>query len=81
MFVLSLVQAAADSADGVLVSVLVDKVRRLPHRSRLKTKEKAKVVAAVWGGGGIYFFAALAILYQDDLKNRMSCTRTILRIG
>ena len=58
---LSLVQAAADSADGVLVSVLVDKVRRLPHRSRLKTKEKAKVVAAVWGGGG--FISLLLLLF------------------
>ena len=33
------------------------------HRRRIKTEEKAKVVAA-----------ALAILHQDDLKNRMNST-------
>ena len=40
-------------------------------------EEKAKVVAADWGAKSIPFFAALAILHQDDLKNRMNCTRTI----
>ena len=44
---------------------------------RIKTKEKAKVVAAAWGAELIQFLAALAILNQDDLKNRMNCTRTI----
>ena len=46
-------------------------------RRRIKTEEKAKVATAVWGAESIYFLAALAILYQDDLKNRMNCTRTI----
>ena len=47
------------------------------HRRRIKTKEKAKVVAAAWGTESIHFFAVLAILHQDDLKKRMSCPRTI----
>ena len=34
------------------------------------TEEKAKVVAAAWGT--ITVLAALAILQQDDLKNRMN---------
>ena len=38
----------------------------LPHRRRIKTEEKAKVVAAAWGAKLIQFLAALAILYQDD---------------
>ena len=49
----------------------------LYSRRRIKTEEKAKVATAVWGAESIYFLAALAILYQDDLKNRMNCTRTI----
>ena len=47
-----------------------------PYR-RIKTEEKAKDVAAAWGAELIKFVAALAILHQDDLKNRMNCTRTI----
>ena len=41
------------------------------HKKRIHTEEKAKVVAADWGIELIDFLAALAILYQDDLKNRM----------
>ena len=54
------------------------------HWRRIKTEEKAKVVAAVWGADSIHFFATLAIfsiLHQDDMKNRINCTRTIWRIG
>ena len=47
------------------------------HRRRIKTEEKAKVVAALWGAELIQFLATLAILHTDDLKNRMNCTRTI----
>ena len=47
------------------------------QRRRIKTEEKAKVVVAPWGAESINFFVALAILHQDDLKNRMICTRTI----
>ena len=44
------------------------------HRRRIKTEEKAKVVASVWGGGEefIKFRAAL-----DDLNYSMNCTRMI----
>ena len=45
------------------------------HRIRIKTEEKAEGVDAAWGAELIQFFAALAILHQDDLKNRMNCTR------
>ena len=47
------------------------------HRRRMKTEEKAKVVAAALGAELIKFLAALAILHQDVLKNRKNCTRTI----
>ena len=36
----------------------------------METEEKAKVVAAVWWTEFIKFLAELAILHQDDLKNR-----------
>ena len=42
------------------------------HRRRIKIKEKAKVVIAVWGAELIQFIAALAILHQDDLKKGMN---------
>ena len=42
------------------------------HRRSIKTEEKAKVVPAVWGADSIHFFAALAFLYLDDLKNRLN---------
>ena len=38
------------------------------HRIRIRTEEKAKVVAAVWWTEFIQFLARLAILHQDDLK-------------
>ena len=55
------------------------------NRKKIKTEEKAKVVAAAWL---IQFFVAQAILHQDclendelhhqdDTKNRMNSTRTI----
>ena len=47
------------------------------HRQRIKTEKKAKVLAAVWGTESMHFFAVLAILHQDDVKNWMNCTRTI----
>ena len=42
------------------------------HRRRIFAEEKAKVVAAVWGTAFIEFIAALAILHQGKLKNRMT---------
>ena len=48
---------------------------------RIYTEENAMVVAASWGTEFLQFLAALAILHQDDLKNRQFCTRTSQRIG
>ena len=45
-------------------------------RRRIYTEEKAKVVAAAWETEFIKFLAALAILHQDELTNRMICSRT-----
>ena len=45
------------------------RVDHLGHRRRIKTEEKAKVVAAVWRTQFIQFLAALAILHQDDLNH------------
>ena len=42
------------------------------HRRRIKTEEKAKIVAAVWGAEFIQFLAALAICTWTFLKNRMN---------
>ena len=53
------------------------KLKTWDHRRRMKTEEKAKVVAAALGAELIKFLAALAILHQDVLKNRKNCTRTI----
>ena len=47
-------------------------MKRKEHRRRLKTKEKAKVIAAVRGTELIQFLAALAILNQDVLKTGMN---------
>ena len=44
------------------------------HRKRIKTEEKAKVVAAVWGEECIQFLAALAILPRTISKNRMNAS-------
>ena len=44
------------------------------------TEEKAKVVAAACGIELLQFLAVLAILYQDDWKNSIKCTRMIVRI-
>ena len=37
---------------------------------RIKTEEKAKVVAAAWGTEMIQFHATLAVLHQEAFKNR-----------
>ena len=42
------------------------------HRRRIKTEEKANVVAAVWGEEFFQFLAALVILARTILKNRMN---------
>ena len=46
-------------------------------RRRIKTEEKAKVVASVWGGR-IYLIPCRASCFAlDDLNYRMNCPRTI----
>ena len=54
---------------------------RLEYRRRLKTEEKAKVVAAVWGIVLIKFLAAIAILHQDDLNKGMSSSYSSYLLG
>ena len=53
---------------------VTEKVCGMPlhHKRSLKTQEKAKVVAAVWGTKFIQFSAALQIWHQADLKKRMN---------
>ena len=51
------------------------------HRRRIKTDEKAKVVAVVWGTAFIQFNAALAILHQFDLKKAMNLSFSLYRPG
>ena len=61
---------------------LIKTINMIPQtRRRIKTEEKAKVVIAAWGAALIQFLAALAILHQENLKNRMNCTRRIWRKG
>ena len=47
------------------------------HKRRIKTEEKAKVEAFVWGKEFIKFFAALAVLYWTIIIYGMNCTRMI----
>ena len=48
------------------------------HRRRIKTEEKVKVVASVWGEECIQFLAALAILPRTILKNRTGANHPII---
>ena len=63
-------------ADFSVGRILVDLIGP-NHRRRIKTEDKTKVVTIDCGAELIYFLAELAILHQDDLKNRIKCTRTI----
>ena len=51
------------------------------HRRRIKTEEKAKVVAAVWGTELIQFLGTLAILHTDDLKKEMNSSYSVFFIS
>ena len=42
------------------------------HRRKIKTEEKAKVVASVWGAEIVQFLAALAVLPRSIWKNWMN---------
>ena len=53
------------TSENSTVSLDVYPCRTLQRR-RIKTEEKAKVVAAVWGTEFIQFLATLAIWHQDD---------------
>ena len=55
------------------------RVRR--RRRRIYTEEKAKVVAAVWRTELIQFLHPLAVLHQDDRKNRMKSSYSSNRPG
>ena len=73
-------QATASRSCVHHIFIFIDGVfrrERKMHRQRIKTEKKAKVLAAVWGTESMHFFAVLAILHQDDVKNWMNCTRTI----
>ena len=70
------------SGSSTVVTIIVLPARYLAteplnHRRRIKPEEKAKVVASVWGKEFIQFLAALAVLYKDNLNNRMNCTRIV----
>ena len=51
------------------------------QRKRIKTEEKAKVVAAVWRTELIRFLAALDICHQDDFEKRINRIKTTWRNG
>ena len=51
------------------------------HRRRIKTEEKAKVVAAVWGTELIQLLGTLAILHTDDLKKEMNSSYSVFFIS
>ena len=40
------------------------------HRRRMKTEEKAKVVATVWGMEFIQLLVALDIVHQDNFEEK-----------
>ena len=44
---------------------------------RIKTEEKAKVVASVWGKEFNQFLAEFVVLPRMIFNNRMNCTRMI----
>ena len=69
---------ASSSASWTCARISSSLARHLPvmhivhanHRRRIKTEEKAKVVAAVWGTELIQFLATLDIFYQDDFEKK-----------
>ena len=52
-----------------------------PTRRRIKTEEKTKVVAAVWGTEFFQFLAALDIIQEDDFEKRMNRIMSIVLGG
>ena len=64
-----------------LHSCFIEKKEACYHRRRIKTEKKAKVVVGVWEVELIQFLAVLAILHQDDLKNRMNSSISLYHPG
>ena len=54
------------------IDTLRNKMNQREHRRFIKTEEKAKVVASVWGEECIQFLTALAILPRTIMKNRLN---------
>ena len=46
------------------------------QKKDIHRREGKGIVASSWGTEFIQFLAALAILHQDELKNRLNCIRT-----
>ena len=63
--------------NNTLLVIQVTFAESIGYRRRIKSKEKAKVVAPVWRGKFIQFLAALVGLPRTILNNRMNCTRMI----
>ena len=59
---------------GVLMQPVYGTVytKVLYHRRRMELKDKAKVVASVWGAKFVQFLAALAVLPWSILKKRLN---------
>ena len=60
---------------------IADMVNGGPTRRRIKTEEKTKVVAAVWGTEFFQFLAALDIIQEDDFEKRMNRIMSTWRNG
>ena len=52
----------------------------LHHRRRIKTEEKAKVVAAVWGHELIQFLAAIDIFHHYEFEEKDVLQKTFVQI-
>ena len=61
-------EAALIVGPAILCLVVLD----VYSRRGIKTEEKAKVDAAVWGTKFIQFLTALVIFNQDDLNKRLN---------
>ena len=65
----------AEEAGDILAREKEWKQRNIQAEHKdLYRRGKVKVVAVAWETGLIQFLAALAILHQDKLKNRLICT-------
>ena len=65
-----MIQPAGPKAASSVLSSSLAMVK--PYRRRIKTEEKAKVAASVWGTEFILFLAALSVLPRTILKTKMN---------